>query len=473
MKGKVKLVVSMALTAVMVFAYSSFAFAGEETVSATKDNITITKSAEWTQLDGKSADENGNPYAKVTFKVDTTKASTSVSKEISQGGSTDVVLVLDTSHSMLQQDKIKLAKQAAIDFTKEVMKIKTQSIRVGVVTFNSDAAIAIDLNSDEQHVIDKINQVKNSPGTNIQRGIYKAENLLKGSQAKNKIMVLLSDGRANKSISNSGPEVATGNNDVERATNQAKMATSVVPNLKLITIGYDLNDSTEKELKDMASVGANGNKMFYKASVQASQVVSDLAGVFEQISETVTSSTIGNSLVDMIPEEFEIVNDSIKVNDDRVKVVIVNSGQKNVMWNWENNALENKVYEMSLVIKLDKSKTTKYNFTKDSKIYTNGETIDVTKDSIGSSKFTYGKENMIKLTSPKLPISENSLTPSSESNKVEDGTKPIGDTNKQDLDPSPKTGDSSNVALYIVIAVCGVVMMIGTGVVIKKRHSSL
>ena len=32
MKGKVKLVVSMALTAVMVFAYSSFAFAGEETV---------------------------------------------------------------------------------------------------------------------------------------------------------------------------------------------------------------------------------------------------------------------------------------------------------------------------------------------------------------------------------------------------------------------------------------------------------
>ena len=93
MRSKLKVGVSMALSLAMVLAFSTFAYAGDETVSMSQDNITVTKSAEWTKVDGKSIDENGNPYAKISFKVDTTKASTTITNTVSKGGRTDVMLV--------------------------------------------------------------------------------------------------------------------------------------------------------------------------------------------------------------------------------------------------------------------------------------------------------------------------------------------------------------------------------------------
>ena len=483
MRSKIKVGISMALSLAMVLAFSTFAYAGDETVSASQDNITVTKSAQWVKVNDKSVDENGNPYAKITFKVDTTKASTTITNTVSKGGSTDIMLVVDNSGSMLSNNKMILAKQAAVEFTKELMQLNSQSVRIGLVTFNTEGYIDLDLNSYDQHVIDKINLIKANGGTNIQKGVYLAQTILKGSQAMNKMMIVLSDGYPNGKMkaSEAGPEVAVGNTDAERAINQATMATQVIPGLKIVTIGYDTTSNTEKILTSMATTGANGNKMFYKADVKASQVVQDLAGVFEQITETVTSYVIGNSLVDTIPAEFNIVEGTVTVNDEKIKATL-SEDKKTITWSWGENKLENKVYEMSVVTTLDKSKFTTYDFANGKKVYTNGTTIDVSKDSTGSAIFGYGKEGVIKLTSPKLALS-NSLLSNEETKKEEDKKT---DANKEqdktvteetktatgnDLDESPKTADEYEVMAYILVAACGLVLMVGSGLALNKKRN--
>ena len=65
MRSKIKVGISMALSLAMVLAFSTFAYAGDETVSASQDNITVTKSAQWVKVNDKSVDENGNPYAPI------------------------------------------------------------------------------------------------------------------------------------------------------------------------------------------------------------------------------------------------------------------------------------------------------------------------------------------------------------------------------------------------------------------------
>lgn len=484
MRSKLKVGVSMALSLAMVLAFSTFAYAGDETVSTSQDNITVTKSAEWTKVDGKSVDEKGNPYVKVSFKVDTTKASTAITNTISKGGSTDVMLVLDKSGSMASGEKITLAKEAAVDFTKELMKLNSETVRIGLVTFGTDAGIDLDLNSYDQHVIDKINMVKAGGDTNIQKGIYCAQTILKGSQAKNKMMIVLSDGEpvGQMKASEAGSEVAVGNSDEARAINQATMATQVIPGLKIVTIGYNTTTKTENILTSMATTGANGKKMFYKADIKASQVVQDLAGVFEQITETVTSYVIGNSLVDTIPAEFNVVEGTVKVNDDKVKASL-SDDKKTVTWSWGENKLENKVYEMSVVTTLDKSKFKDADFTNGTKVYTNGTTSDVTKDSTGSAIFGYGKEGVIKLTSPKLALSTNILK-NDETTKVKEDKKTDAnkesdktaknETNKadsKDLDNSPKTGDVFDMVLYSLVGLCGLTLTVGSGIALKKKKN--
>ena len=124
----------------------------------------------------------------------------------------------------------------------------------------------------------------------------------------------------------------------------------------------------------------------------------------------------------------------------------------------------------------------KYN-TNGKKVYTNGTTIDVSKDSIGSAIFGYGKEGVIKLTSPKLALS-NSILSNEETKKEEEDKKT--DANKEqdktvteetktatgnDLDESPKTADEYEVMAYILVAACGLVLMVGSGLALNKKRN--
>ena len=67
MLKKSKLFIGVLTSMTLVFSSIATAFAEENVVSKTQDNITVTKTAEWTTVDGKSTDASGNRYAKINF----------------------------------------------------------------------------------------------------------------------------------------------------------------------------------------------------------------------------------------------------------------------------------------------------------------------------------------------------------------------------------------------------------------------
>ena len=169
--------------------------------------------------------------------------------------------------------------------------------------------------------------------------------------------MLLSDGHANGKITFSGSDIATtGANDDERAQNQLEITKKLVPGLKVVGIGYDTRDKDEEALAKLTTKDSNGNQLFFKASVGNDKLVTNIKNVFDKITEVVTRYVIGNSLTDKIPAEFDVVEGTIICNDANVSGSLTDN-KKTINWNWGNNKLEKKKYEMSFVMTLDKTKT--------------------------------------------------------------------------------------------------------------------
>ncbi|GIO32661.1 MULTISPECIES: MucBP domain-containing protein [Paenibacillus] len=108
----------------------------------------------------------------------------------------DVVLVIDRSGSMDQSKRMTNAKTAANKFVDNLL-IKDSTTRIAVVTFDKTASekssfAGYGQKDSLKKVIDAI--TVSNEGTNIQAGLNKARGMLAGSQAQNKVIVLLSDG---------------------------------------------------------------------------------------------------------------------------------------------------------------------------------------------------------------------------------------------------------------------------------------
>ncbi|MFD2114528.1 vWA domain-containing protein, partial [Paenibacillus yanchengensis] len=110
-------------------------------------------------------------------------------------GSSDVVLVLDRSGSM-KGNPLKSMKSAANKFIDNLL-IPQSNVKIALVSF-SDSASSISGGfkdvSQKQSLKNTVDGISASGGTNIQAGIKQAQDLLSGSSANNKIMVVLSDG---------------------------------------------------------------------------------------------------------------------------------------------------------------------------------------------------------------------------------------------------------------------------------------
>lgn len=461
---KNKLVVGVISALVVQLSLCSIAFA-DPSVSATQDGINVTKKAEWTKYDGKSLDKDGNPYAKVTFTLDTTNAKTEIEDIISKGGDTDVVVLLDNSVSMNyadNKDKFADAKAAANKFAADMLAIKEYKVRVGLVSFATTAQLQMELGTDLNTFKAKVEPLKAGGGTNIQHAVWHAQNMLKKSTAKNKVIVMLSDGHANGKITFKGDDIATtGANDDERAQNQVAIARKLIPDLKVVGIGYDTRDKDEDALAKLTTEDANGKKLFFKANALGGNVASSIQNVFDKITEVVTYYVIGNSLTDKIPAEFNLVDGTITCNDAKVKAYL-SDDKKTIQWNWGENKLEKKKYEMSFIMALDKAKTPQEYFKNKTEINSNGEKIDPTIDTLGSSKVCYGSKNIIQLKSPTLPLSEELLT----GKLVEDDNKLNAPADSKDN--TPQTGDNFTVAIVALLAASGVVVVM-LGHKLRKR----
>lgn len=112
----------------------------------------------------------------------------------------DIVLAMDVSGSMLAEDfhpnRLEAAKKVAADF---INGRKTD--RIGLVVFAGEAFTQVPLTIDHHVLLQQLHKVKSGTikdGTAIGDGLATAINRIKDSQAKSKVIILLTDGVNNQ-----------------------------------------------------------------------------------------------------------------------------------------------------------------------------------------------------------------------------------------------------------------------------------
>ncbi len=112
----------------------------------------------------------------------------------------DIVLAIDASGSMKAQDfkpnRLEAAKEVAINFIDE-----RPADRIGLVVFQAEAYTQAPLTTDHELLKSLFTEVQNSAiitdGTAIGEGLATAINRLRESDAKSKVIILLTDGENN------------------------------------------------------------------------------------------------------------------------------------------------------------------------------------------------------------------------------------------------------------------------------------
>ena len=112
----------------------------------------------------------------------------------------DIVLAVDISSSMLardfEPDRLEAAKEVAAKFVNA-----RNHDRIGLVVFSGESFTQCPLTTDHAVVVNLINELKSGmieDGTAIGLGLANAVNRLKDSQAKSKVIILLTDGVNNR-----------------------------------------------------------------------------------------------------------------------------------------------------------------------------------------------------------------------------------------------------------------------------------
>ncbi len=111
----------------------------------------------------------------------------------------DIIIATDISGSMLAQDfipnRLEAGKNIAIDFIKD-----RPDDRIGLVVFSGESFTQCPLTIDHDVLVNVFKEIKNGmleDGTAIGMGLATAVNRLKSSEAKSKVVILLTDGSNN------------------------------------------------------------------------------------------------------------------------------------------------------------------------------------------------------------------------------------------------------------------------------------
>ena len=109
----------------------------------------------------------------------------------------DVVLVLDTSGSMDDDDKLESMQAAATNAVNTLLNVVGN--RVAIIEYNEYASLVSGFTSNAASLIDDIDDLEAGGGTNIQHAFYDAHQLIKNRPSNNDdrkpVIILMSDGR--------------------------------------------------------------------------------------------------------------------------------------------------------------------------------------------------------------------------------------------------------------------------------------
>ncbi|WP_164717816.1 vWA domain-containing protein [Trueperella pyogenes] len=131
----------------------------------------------------------------------------------------DIVLVGDRSGSMKDDERMKKAKEAAEKFVDSLLASQTEkgTTRIALVSFAEDARTDVELTSDASKLKGAIEKLEANGATFTQGGIKLAREMLEGSDAHFKHIVLLSDGEPTKSYALKEPTKDMVNKDIGSA----------------------------------------------------------------------------------------------------------------------------------------------------------------------------------------------------------------------------------------------------------------
>lgn len=117
-------------------------------------------------------------------------------EEMIMGEGIDIMMSIDLSGSMLAEDftpnRMEAAKEKAIEFVKQRMQD-----RIGLVIFAGESFTLSPLTTDKMHILDQIAHLKSGmleDGTAIGMGLATAVDRLRNSEAKSKVLILMTDG---------------------------------------------------------------------------------------------------------------------------------------------------------------------------------------------------------------------------------------------------------------------------------------
>ncbi len=168
----------------------------------------------------------------------------------------DIVTVLDTSGSMNENNKLENAKRIVWEFAK-----KRQNDRIGLVIFGNIAYIASPLTFDKKSFKEILQRIFVSIAggrTAMYDALFLSKTLFKNSHAKSKIIILVTDGQDNASIT---PLDVT----IESLKKE---------NIKVYSIGLGLNVN-KSTLQKISS--STGGKFFHITDIK------QLKKIFEKI----------------------------------------------------------------------------------------------------------------------------------------------------------------------------------------------
>ncbi|WP_438348508.1 MucBP domain-containing protein [Paenibacillus sp. FA6] len=308
-------------------------------------------------------------------------------KNIQTNTSTDVVLVIDRSASMKDSSRMTNAITAANKFVDNLL-IKDSTTKIAVVSFSDDVTTVSEFKgtSGKGDLKKDIDKIKASGGTNIQAGLHRADTLLAGSQAQNKVIVLLSDGaptysyKAGKATTYTWPGDKKAGFALSNFNYGTVLGSGSNYNLaegykwfgqwydrEIYTVnGHEVNNngiatiSEAKLIKDKGigiySIGLDvGNDNNAKDVLNKSQnkgylasTSNELNNVFTELSSKISFAAENAKVIDPMGAKFDKIGD-VTVSQGTTKW---NSGSETIDWDIGNIA-EGSPATMSYIVKMD------------------------------------------------------------------------------------------------------------------------
>mgnify|MGYP003295996208 CR=1 FL=1 len=362
-KGFRKLLLTLLLTFSVILAVQVIA-----SNTTTEGKITVNKEA--TKDIGVDGNETYGRTSNVTLSVTGNSFTTT--------SSLDVVLVIDRSGSMNskanrndRQTKMQASKSSAINLATALLANNANgknAVNMGIVTFGSDVIetdgssfnstrlTSTELTYDVNTITTMINAIPDSvgeyndnlgsQGTNIQSGLERAKNLLAGSTANNKVVILLTDGEPTY-FNYNGTRYGNGSSDSwtcieytgsgwnrectqykkpsEAALEEANYIKNANATIYTIGVGLGTDTTTTTFLQDVASSAANA----YLANNEE-----ELLSNFNDIVKSMT--IVANNIVveDIVPVGFVVDEELLKSTyGDSVSTSNNEDGTTTITWN--------------------------------------------------------------------------------------------------------------------------------------------